>query len=390
MHKRRDFLKAISLLLSGCGGGAAGLAGTTSTAGAGSTGTTTPASSPPPPGGACSRLSGSTVWTASSSTSPAGRKYQVTGNYLEQFNDWGPLPGGYTMWVNDQACWGVTGVTQNTDWSKAYPRCAPSAGRGWTGDPGKYTPNGGLLPADWPVRSGMGLSVTALGKSKLRWSISQAPTALPSSPGHATSRWDALIDVYLDTQPNPPGADSASANPYFSYTDIQIYQWNMDDGTYWNAANIGPGGSCHPCLKTIGGVQYVVVINAYRADRGYGAGVKARAASCTPSFFPRPVAGWDTGGTMPYLQGKADVTHDIKGMIDWLRSTSSSAGGPADDNGNPIFFADGRTVTSALISDDLYLTGISSGFEINFTGSPSDAWVTGEYWIAMQNEADGP
>ena len=72
---------------------------------------------------------------------------------------------------------------------------------------------------------------------------------------------------------------------------------------------------------------------------------------------------------------------DIMAIINYLRQSN-----PLDDNGNPLVTATGATVTSPLITDDLYLNAVNAGWEI-ITGTP---FTNTTFCLAMQSEPACP
>lgn len=295
------------------------------------------------------------------------------GNLVVTFQDWGPDPGTLSEWVNSPACWGFS-TTNTVD--SGSPRSYPSAFRGWSN-------NGGIMEAlssssswsagapNWTTLSGMGIQVSALTKAHAKWSMT-VPTT--QNTNNTVARWDALMDIYLHTVPNP------AYNGGHPQIDLQIYQMLMDQPYSGQPANESGYyanffGSHHPFLKTFSGVQYVGVIDAisYNASGGHTITMVP-----TPTMYTNP-------GTTGLLWGVNSVVHDVGGIITWLSQSN-----PTDDSGNPIMNASGTVVTTPVIDPSLYLTAINAGFEVNFGTAPgNNLWSTTDFWVAMQNEPDG-
>ena len=322
----------------------------------------------------CAQSATSTVFSV---TPSSGNGYGFTryGNYVVQVDDWGNMPGTLTVWMNSPICWGTT-ITQSTEQSNLP--ASPQVTRGWTA-------NDGVLQAgstagypnnpNWTTVSGMGLQVSAITKVHAKWSMT-----VPTTPNtnDTVSRWDALLDIYFHSAaqgaPNPPSSQ------WPPQVDLQVYQMLMDQplagqpanlAGYWAGAFLN--GS-NPFVKTIGGNTYVGVIDAQTFNAAGGH---------TISLFVTPTM-YTNSGTTGLLWGKASTVHDVGGLIAWLSSSN-----PTDDSGNPLKTATGTTVTSPLINPAWYLTSINGGFELDFGTAGNNHWTTTDFWVAVQNEADG-
>jgi hypothetical protein len=352
---------AIGLLASGCGGGSA--TSTTLATGSGSG----PGSGSGSGGGsgACARSSSSTVNTPGAGNSNI-YAWSPFGNYNVSYDDWQPDPG-LTQWINSATCWGVTTTTSSENGSiNSYSNVS----RGWSNNQDLMNTRS-TSGSNWTTLSGMGVQVSALTKAHMKWSMT-----VPSTPNtnDAVSRWDALIDIYLHTTANP----AATAWP--PQIDLQIMQTLMDQPVSGQAANTSGyfalvlSGS-HAWQKTIGGVQYAGVIDAFNYNQPGGH---------TITMFPRPTMYTDSA-TTGLLWGPTSVVQDVGGIIAWLSQSN-----PTDDSGNPIKDANGNTITAPVIASSLYLTAINAGFEIDFGTAPSNnQWTTTDFWVAMQSEPDG-
>ncbi len=168
------------------------------------------------------------------------------GNYIINNNNWGGTPGQQT-WANNASCWGVT--TEATK-EQGNIRSYPSVTRGWT-------QNGGMLDGlssagsqDWTLKSGMGLRVDALKRSKIHWAF--------TAPTNAGSRWLGLIDVYFHRAAAP------AAREFPPQVDLMIDQALMDlplpggSDTYYAAVARRSNAS----QVTLGGNTYLIYIDA--------------------------------------------------------------------------------------------------------------------------------
>jgi hypothetical protein len=361
--KRRAFLLGSTALVYGCGGGSGGSAAST-TGGSGSNAAPSPAPMPIAASG-CARGSVSTVWTSQGGGGDAFSASGAIGHYFLRMNNWNwsnivnPASQTVTMWWNGPACWGFdTTETADSGNVGGYPGVI----RGWTNDSGIMTALGRGNGASWTQSSGMGIQVFALTKCHVAWSIA-APTV------YGSSRYDALLDVYFHAIPNPSGSDTKLA---FA---IDIYQVTLDGGGNYYQNSVLGGGSYF--LKTIGGVQYAGIYDdpAFNASDG-------ATSSCV--LFCRPTSATDSAHN-PNLWGKMSAVHDLGAIIAWLNQTS-----PLDDSGTPIkHYGTGATVTSPPIASSIYLTSINAGFEVQFAGT-ANPFTTEQFWVAVQNEADGP
>ncbi len=277
------------------------------------------------------------------------------GDYVLNNNNWGGTPG-QTLWANSASCWGVT-TTATVDVDT--PRSYPSITRGWT-------QNGTVMQAlstpgtyDWTTKSGMGILVTQLTKAKIHWSFS-APTT-------SGLRWMALQDIYFHTVPTPPYA------LFPPEVDLLIDQALGDQvvnsSTYYALVSQG----AHATTVTVGGDEYLIYVDLpaglyYHQPGGHEV-----------HMFNLPTA--FTSDNADPLWGTMDNVKDLTPIVKYLMQSN-----PLDDAGQPLRNAAGEVITTPLITANLYLTAINSGWEID-TGT---SFTTTGYCIAMQGEPDCP
>jgi len=326
--------------------------------------------------GACAQSSSSVVFAATPPSISQIYNFQNYGQYNVSFDDWGPDPGTFTQWINSAACWGVSTTTSS---ERNGITSYSNVSRGWS-DNGTMLAKlstGGTYPANpnWTTLSGMGIQVSALTKAHVKWSM-----VVPTTPNtnDTVSRWDALIDIYFHTAaegaPNPP------SSAWLPQVDLQIMQMLMDAPL----AGQTPNSSGYYALtlaskngftKTISGVTYVGAIDLAVFNQPGGHTITLMP---TPTMFSAPATG--------LLWGQPSMMHDVGGIIAWLSQSN-----PTDDSGNPLKTATGTVVTTPLIPSSLYLDAINAGFEIDFGTAPNDNhWTTTNFWVAVQNEPDGP
>ena len=218
---------------------------------------------------------------------------------------------------------------------------------------------------DWTTKSGMGIRVDQLTKAKVHWAF-DAPTT-------TGWRWLGLMDVYFHKTNNP------SYTEFPPFVDLMIDQALMDqvlsgqsstsvNYTYYSAV----ASQNHAAAKTLGGVKYLIYVDAS------GEAAFHQAGGHTIHLFRTPTQYTDQTGA---FWGALDGRHDLKAIIDFFRQSN-----PTDDSGNPLKFADGTTVTSPLIPDNLYLNSAQAGWEI-VSGT---SFTNSAFCIAMQNEPDCP
>lgn len=279
--------------------------------------------------------------------------YQTFGNYALSLDDFGPQAGGLTLWVNDQTCWGVTGVTVNTE--QGGIGCYPAVSRGFA----QEIVND--LGPSYTTSVGMGIQLSALTKCHIGVNLKQ----VPSVP--ALSRWDYLIDNYLFTVAEPAAA------AYPPQIDISIFQTCMDNGFY---------GSSYSSLNgfeiTIAGVQYAAIVDWSAGSGFHQPGGHYILLFCRPTG---PTDGLATNS----LWGQLNLVHDLGAIMTYFSQSN-----PLDDSGHPIKNAAGTTITSPLITSSLFINAVNAGPEIDFTASSTDSWITQDFWVAMQSEPDGP
>jgi hypothetical protein len=277
------------------------------------------------------------------------------GNYVVNNNNWGGTLG-QRLWANSAGCWGVTDTaTVDTDTPHSYP----SVTRGWS-------QNGGVMQAlstpgtnDWTTKSGMGIPVTALTKAKIHWTF-QAPTA--SGP-----RWMGLQDIYFHTEATPPYVDFP---PFIDLLiDQAIGDQVVNSSTYYALVSQG----AHATTITISGNTYVIYVDlpgglAYHQPGGHEV-----------HLFNLPTA-FTSGNANPQW-GVRDDVKDLAPIVKYLMQSH-----PLDDAGKPLLNAAGAEITTPLITPNLFLTAINSGWEID-TGT---SFTTTGFCVAMQNEPDCP
>jgi len=281
------------------------------------------------------------------------------GNYVVNNNNWGGTPN-QKLWANDQNCWGVTtSATTEQNSVSSYP----SVTRGWSqnGDIMQQLSTAGTQ--DWTTKSGMGVQVSAITKAQIHWAFT-APTTVPN-------RWLGLMDIYFHSTNSP------SYTQFPPVVDLMIDQSIMDQPlsdqpTATSTFYAATASQDHATVVTLGGVKYVVYIDdsdevAYHSSGGH-----------TIHLFTAPTTFSD--GTGPSW-GTHDGRHDLKAIINYFMQAN-----PKDDSGNALKFANGSTVTSALISSSLYLNAINAGWEIDVGTS----FTNTAFCVAMQSEPDCP
>jgi hypothetical protein len=277
------------------------------------------------------------------------------GDYVVNNNNWGGTPG-QKIWANSASCWGVT-TTATVD--VLTPRSYPSVTRGWN-------QNGAVMQAlstpgtsDWTTKAGMGIPVAKVTKAKIHWSFS-APTT-------SGLRWMALQDIYFHTEATPPYVD------FPPQVDLLIDQALGDQvvnsTTYY--ALVAQGA--YATTITLGGNEYLIYVDLpgglyYHQPGGHEV-----------HLFNLPTA--FTSGNANPLWGTMNNVKDLTPIIKYLMQSH-----PVDDAGNPLRNAAGAVITSPLITSDLYLTAINSGWEID-TGT---SFTTTGFCVAMQGEPDCP
>ncbi|HUN71746.1 MAG TPA: Calx-beta domain-containing protein [Steroidobacteraceae bacterium] len=279
--------------------------------------------------------------------------YVVYGNYVVNNNNWGGTPG-QKFWANSAGCWGVT-TTSTVD--NGSPGSYPNVTRGWSSNDGVMQQLSDPGTNDWTTKSGMGISVTALTQATAHWAFS-APTT--------GTRWMGLMDIYFHKTNNP---DYTQFPPYTDLMVDQALQDQVFDGTTFYADTAQQDNAT---TVTLGGVQFVIYIDDTSEDSFHKGGH-------TIHLFELPTA-FSSNNANP-VWGSQDSRIDIKAIIDYLRQSN-----PVDDAGHPLKTATGATVTSPLITDDLYLNAVNAGWEI-ITGTP---FTNTSFCLAMQNEPACP
>ena len=277
------------------------------------------------------------------------------GDYVVNNNNWGGTPG-QKLWANSASCWGVTDTaTSDIGAVRSYP----SVTRGWTQNGNVLVPLSTPGTNDWTTKSGLGIAVTQLTKAKVHWSFS-APTT-------TGLRWMGLQDIYFHDTPTP----AYTAWP--PVVDLMIDQSLGDEvvnsTTYYALVAL----QSHASKVTIGGNEYLIYVDnsgesAYHASGGH-----------TIHLFNLPTAfSSDNGNT---LWGTMNAVNDVAAIVKYLMQSH-----PLDDAGQPLLNAAGSVISSPLISTNLYLNAINSGWEID----DGTTFTTKSFCVAMQGEPDCP
>jgi hypothetical protein len=359
--------------LSACGGGGGGsVSASGSSSGSGGSGSS------------CSQSGSSVVFTHTGTGWSNNFDYRKYGLYNVNFNDWGPDPGTLTQWINGATCWATSSTTTNTS---ANVSSYPNVHRGWTNNATlmqAQSSSGYPNTPNWTTLSGMGIQASALTKAHVKWDITVPSTATATT---TSSRWNALIDVYLH-ESSQGGANPSSVNgvAWPPKVDIQIMQMIMDQPlTGQPAATSGfyasTMTSAHYFVKTFSGVTYIGAIDmsgAYNVFNSTG--------GHTITMMVTPTMPTNPSTSKALLWGQTSVVHDVDAIISWFSQSN-----PLDDSGNSIKNASGVTVSSPVIDPTWYLTAINAGFEIVYGNSSgaNNQWKTNNFWVAMQSEADG-
>jgi hypothetical protein len=308
------------------------------------------------PASATVSINGSNVVTgcAKSSSSYAttgGFDYKNFGNYNVSNNNWGGT-SGQALWANAQSCWGVT-TTATSD--RFGIGSYPHASRGW--EDNQTIMNQMSTPGtnDWTVRAGMGISVTALTKARVHWAFNA-----PAAP----MRWDALMDIYFHKTNSP------SASMFYPQLDLMVDQAITDQAYSSSTYYSGVAASAHATQVTLGGNTYTIYIDNPSQ-------VFNQAGGHTIEMFQLPTAFASNNNLATW--GSTDAVTDVAAIIKYLMQSN-----PVDDAGKPLVNALGVTITSPLITPDLYLNAINAGFEID----DGTVFNTTAFCVAMQNEPD--
>jgi hypothetical protein len=321
-----------------------------------------------------SSATGATLGTPSSSTISIGSTstacaqsdnswtstglYDTTryGNYLVSNTNFNNTPGQQT-WANSESCWGAnTTSTTELGGVGSYPHIV----RGWTQSDADMITYSSSSTRDWTTQSGLGILVSALTKAKVHWAFT-APTSLGS-------RWLGLMDIYF----HPTIASTSADFPPF--VDLMINQALADpllaDGKstfYQLVAN-----NAHATTVTLGGSTYLVYIDE-PGEAGFH-----QAGGHNIHLFLLPTNVTDSIGAN---WGSSNATTDLKAIIQYFMQAN-----PVDNNGQPLRNAAGAAITSPLIASNLYLNAINVGWEIDI----GTTFKTTGFWIALQDEPDGP
>ena len=174
-----------------------------------------------------------------------------------------------------------------------------------------------------------------------------------------------------------------------------VMDWQAGGNPNWASYIIGTYTT-----KTIGGVTYLVTVNAQ--DPGTmggstGTWVGSGGTLNTVALFVLPTYPTSTS-SKSYLWGSASVTHDVGGIIAWLSQTQTIGAqtGIFDDAGHLLYDnARNANVTTPLIDPSYYLTGLNPGFEVvqastNGGAYPNNSvYNTTNYWVALPGETVG-
>jgi hypothetical protein len=314
------------------------------------------------PSSAAVNLTGTAVVSAGNCTE-AANAWVTTGDYdAKQFgdyvvnnNNWGGTPG-QKLWANSASCWGVTDTATS---DAGYVRSYPSVTRGWTQNGNVLVPLSTPGTNDWTTKSGMGISVTKLTKAKIHWSFS-APTT-------SGLRWMGLQDIYFHDTATP--AYTAWPPLVDLMIDQSLGDQVVNSSTYYALVAQESNAS----TVTIGGNEYLIYVDnsgesAYHASGGH-----------TIHLFNLPTA--YTSGNGATLWGSMNAVNDVAAIVKYLMQSN-----PVDDAGKPLKNAAGSVISSPLISSNLYLNAINSGWEID----DGTSFTTKSFCVAMQGEPDCP
>ena len=324
------------------------------------------------------------------------------GNYAVQVNNYGTPPAStnFQMWSQSASCWGITTTSANTGltyWN------APLVTRGFSfGYDAPLTSTGGLKVSSLNTTyAGSGTHCPTSGTANsvcVKWVMSVPGVSTQSSINTASTtytNWDALLDIYFHAASSAT-TPTSSTNVSF---DLQVYQmvmdWQAGGNPNWASYIIGTYTT-----KTIGGVTYLVTVNAQ--DPGTmggstGTWVGSGGTLNTVALFVLPTYPTSTS-SKSYLWGSASVTHDVGGIIAWLSQTQTIGAqtGIFDDAGHLLYDnARNANVTTPLIDPSYYLTGLNPGFEVvqastNGGAYPNNSvYNTTNYWVALPGETVG-
>ena len=296
--------------------------------------------------------SGACAKNSSSWTTTGAFDSKAYGNYFVNNNNWGGTPG-QQFWSNDENCWGVTTTATHDNSSiGSYP----SVTRGWSQNATIMQQQGGN---GWTVQSGMGIPVSQLTKAKVHWQFN-APTT-------SGIRWLGLMDNYFHSTNNP------SPSQFPPVVDLMVDQSIADQVVNGSTFYALVAQQDHGSTVTISGVQYVFYIDDSDENAYHSAGGHTIHLFRTPSAF--------TSGTALAIWGTNDGVTDLAAIVKFFMQSN-----PVDDNGAPIKTATGATVTTPLISPDLYFNAINAGWEID----DGTVFTNTGFCVAMQSEADCP
>jgi hypothetical protein len=277
------------------------------------------------------------------------------GNYFVNNNNWGGTPG-QSFWSNSQDCWGVT-TTSILDGGSigSYP----SVTRGWSQNATIMQQASTPGTNDWTTKSGMGIAVTQLTKSKIHWAF-KAPTNLGV-------RWLGLQDIYFHKTANPAPTE------FPPFVDVMIDQSIADQLVNGSTFYALVALQSHGTTITVGGNQYLIFIDE-PGETGYH-----QSGGHNIHLFNLPTA--FTSSAALAIWGRDDADNDLAAIVKFFMQAN-----PVDDAGKPLQNSAGSVITSPLIASNLYLTAINSGWEID-TGT---AFTNTAFCVAMQSEADCP
>jgi hypothetical protein len=217
--------------------------------------------------------------------------------------------------------WGFTSSHKNGPDSMGWVKSYGSVFRGWV----RYE---GLIAQT----DAIGIQVGALTKARLRWKF-DAPNNAGTVGIGAFHRVNALWDIYLGTNPSPPGA-------YIPNVSLMINQYDIDADLFY-----GPHSRDSATLVTLGGKSWRMWIHTaeWATDT---------VIELFPPDFDGPANDWIVFGTK-------DLDFNLKGVLDDL-------------------------VTLGHFPASHYLLSIQAGFEDIAYGD----YRTRIFCVALQSESE--
>jgi hypothetical protein len=273
------------------------------------------------------------------------------GNYIIGNNNWGGTPNQRLTAASKDA-WGVT-TSASSD--VGYVRSYPSITRGWTQNGNMLIPLSTPGTNDWTTKCGMGIQVDKLTQAKVHWQFTA-----PTTPGW---RWMGLQDIYFHKTPTPAYTE------FPPKVDLMIDQALGDQAVNSSTYYALVAQMDHASEVTIGGNKYLIYVDDSGESAYHQSGGHTIHLFNTPTSF-NPASGNTQWGTR-------DGLNDVGAIVKFFLQAA-----PKNDAGKILTFASGATVTSALITPDLYLTAINSGWEID----QGTEFATTAFSVTMQNE----